>query len=56
VTDHDVLILWRPATAAAVEPWMDGPIVHLQSESDWTNTTRLASLWPSTEYECAYAF
>jgi len=55
VTERDVLILWRPATAAAVEPWTDGPIVHLQPESDWTNTTRLASLWPSTEYECAYA-
>jgi alkaline phosphatase D len=55
VTDRDVLILWRPATAAAAEPWTDGPIVHLQPESDWTNTTKLANLWPSTEYECAYA-
>ena len=55
-TENNVLVLWRSATAAAVEPWTDGPIVHLQYESDWTNTTRLTKLWPSTEYECAYTF
>jgi hypothetical protein len=53
-TEHNVLVLWRPATAAAAEPWMDGPILHLQPEFDWTNTTKLTKLWPSTEYECTY--
>jgi alkaline phosphatase D len=54
-TEHnDVLILWRPATAAAAEPWSDGPTLHLQPDFDWTNTTKLTKLWPSTEYECTY--
>jgi hypothetical protein len=26
----------------------------LQPDFDWTNTTKLTKLWPSTEYECAY--
>jgi alkaline phosphatase D len=54
-TEHNVLVLWRPATAAAAEPWMDGPILHLQPEFDWTNTTKLTKLWPSTEYEYVLA-
>ena len=53
-TEHNVLVLWRPATAAAAEPWSDGPTLHLQPDFDWTNTTKLAKLWPSTEYECTY--
>jgi alkaline phosphatase D len=53
-TEHNVLILWRPATASVVEPWTDGPTLHLQPEFDWTNTTKLTKLWPSTEYECTY--
>ncbi len=53
-TEHNVLILWRPATASAAEPWSDGPTLHLQPEFDWTNTTKLTKLWPSTEYECMY--
>jgi alkaline phosphatase D len=54
-TGRDVLILWRPATSAAVaEPWSDGPTLRLDPEFDWTNTTKLTKLWPSTEYECAY--
>ncbi|KAI0003310.1 PhoD-like phosphatase-domain-containing protein [Russula compacta] len=52
---HDVVILWRPATAAAAEPWTDGPVLRLQPESDWTNTTKLTKLWPSTEYEYVLA-
>ncbi|KAI0303447.1 PhoD-like phosphatase-domain-containing protein [Multifurca ochricompacta] len=52
-TEHNVRILWRPATAADVEPWTDGPVLRLDPEFDWTNTTKLTKLWPSTEYECA---
>ena len=52
-TENSVLVLWRPTTAAA-EPWMDGPTLHLQPEFDWTNTTKLTKLWPSTEYECTF--
>jgi hypothetical protein len=51
-TEHNVIILWRPATAAAAEPWSDGPTLQLQPNFDWTNTTKLTKLWPSTEYEC----
>jgi alkaline phosphatase D len=53
-TEHDVIILWRPVTAAAAEPWSDGLTLHLQPDFDWTNTTKLTKLWPSTEYECTY--
>ena len=53
-TENNVIILWRPTTAAAAEPWTDGPTLHLQPDFDWTNTTKLTKLWPSTEYECAY--
>jgi alkaline phosphatase D len=53
-TERNVIILWRPATAAAAEPWSDGPTLHLQPEFDWTNTTKVTKLWPSTEYECTY--
>ena len=53
-TEHNVVILWRPATPAAAEPWSDGPTLHLQPDFDWTNTTKLTKLWPSTEYECTY--
>ncbi|KAI0253905.1 PhoD-like phosphatase-domain-containing protein [Lactifluus subvellereus] len=54
-TERDVLILWRPATAAAAEPWTDGPTLRLDPEFDWTNTTKLTKLWPSTEYEYTLA-
>jgi len=54
-TEHNVIILWRPATAAAAEPWSDGPTLHLQPDFDWTNTTKLTKLWPSTEYEYVLA-
>jgi len=53
-TEHNVIVLWRPTTAAAAEPWSDGPTLHLQPDFDWTNTTKLTKLWPSTEYECTY--
>ena len=53
-TEHNVVILWRPATPAAAEPWSDGLTLHLQPDFDWTNTTKLTKLWPSTEYECTY--
>lgn len=53
-TEHNVVILWRTATAAAAEPWSDGLTLHLQPDLDWTNTTKLTKLWPSTEYECTY--
>jgi alkaline phosphatase D len=55
-TEHNVTILWRPATAAAAaaEPWSDGPTLHLQPDFDWTKTTKLTKLWPSTEYECTH--
>jgi hypothetical protein len=52
-TEHHVRVQWRPVTAAADDRWKDGPILHLSPESDWTNTTKLTKLWPSTEYECA---
>ncbi|KAH9977249.1 PhoD-like phosphatase-domain-containing protein [Lactifluus volemus] len=55
VTDRNVLILWRPAMATAAEPWADGPTLRLDSEFDWTNTTRLTKLWPATEYEYTLA-
>ncbi|KAI9510376.1 PhoD-like phosphatase-domain-containing protein [Russula earlei] len=54
-TEHDVLLLWRPATAASAESWTDGPTLHLQPEFDWTNTAKLTKLWPSTEYEYVLA-
>ena len=54
-TGRDVLILWCSVTSAAsAEPWSDGPTLRLDPEFDWTNTTKLTKLWPSTEYECAY--
>lgn len=54
-TEHNVVILWRPATPAAAEPWSDGLTLHLQPDFDWTNTTKLTKLWPSTEYEYVLA-
>lgn len=51
-TEHHVRVQWRPVTAVADDRWKDGPILHLSPESDWTNTTKLVKLWPSTEYEC----
>ena len=51
-TGHHVRVQWRPLTAAQGDRWKDGPILHLGSESDWTNTTKLTKLWPATEYEC----
>jgi len=54
-TEHDVLVLWRAATAATADPWTDGPTLRLELESDWTDTARLTKLWPSTDYEYALA-
>ena len=53
-TERHVRVQWRPVTVTAEDQWKDGPILHLNSESDWTNTTKLTKLWPSTEYECAF--
>ncbi len=52
-TEHHVRVQWRPVTVDAGDRWKDGPILHLRPEFDWTNTTKLTKLWPSTEYECA---
>ncbi|KAH9056623.1 PhoD-like phosphatase-domain-containing protein [Lactarius vividus] len=54
-TEHHVRVQWRPLAAAADDRWKDGPILHLRPESDWTNTTKLTKLWPSTEYEYTLA-
>ncbi|KAN0141369.1 PhoD-like phosphatase domain containing protein [Lactarius tabidus] len=54
-TEHHVRVQWRPVAAAADDRWKDGPILHLSPESDWTNTTKLTKLWPSTEYEYTLA-
>ncbi|KAH8983668.1 PhoD-like phosphatase-domain-containing protein [Lactarius hatsudake] len=54
-TEHHVRVQWRPLAAAADDRWRDGPILHLGPESDWTNTTKLTKLWPSTEYEYTLA-
>ncbi|KAH9001679.1 PhoD-like phosphatase-domain-containing protein [Lactarius akahatsu] len=43
-TEHYVRVQWRTV-----------PILHLGPESDWTNTTKLTKLWPSTEYEYTLA-
>ncbi|KAI9456226.1 PhoD-like phosphatase-domain-containing protein [Lactarius psammicola] len=54
-TEHHVRVQWRPVTPNAGDRWKDGPILHLGPESDWTNTTKLTKLWPSTEYEYTLA-
>lgn len=56
-TENAVQLLWRKASVgtdatAAAEAWIDGPILELNPSHDWANTTKLAGLWPNTEYEC----
>ncbi|KAF8270392.1 PhoD-like phosphatase-domain-containing protein [Lactarius quietus] len=54
-TERYVRVQWRPASAAVDDRWKDGPVLHLSPEFDWTNTTKLTKLWPSTEYEYTLA-
>jgi alkaline phosphatase D len=55
-THHEVLLVWREAgTSDNLIDWKDGPILTLSQESDWTNTTKLTGLWPSTSYECMFS-
>lgn len=51
VTSASVQIMWRKAVADEV--WKGGPFVHLTEENDWTGTTKIEDIWPSTRYECA---
>ncbi|TFY65852.1 hypothetical protein EVG20_g5244 [Dentipellis fragilis] len=53
-TNHTLRILWRKAEAVS-SGWNDGPVLELNPEHDWVNTTKLQGLWPSTDYEYTIA-
>lgn len=46
-------VVFRPSRPDAKDvAWLDGPVVHLNDDADWTNFTVLKGLWPKTSYEC----
>lgn len=53
-TENLVRVSWRQVnTNAPIDaPWRPGPVANLTAETDWVQTVRLSSLWPSTTYEC----
>jgi alkaline phosphatase D len=51
-TNAVVNILWRQVTAYGDPAWTAGPAVNLTAADDWTSTSTLDGLWPSTHYEC----
>lgn len=48
---QEIQVLYREVLTPPTS-WKNGPFVSLSEEHDWVNTTKLSSLWPSTDYEC----
>ncbi|SAM84576.1 uncharacterized protein UBRO_05862 [Ustilago bromivora] len=41
----------KPYLANHESLWLNGPLITLRSENDWTTTALIEDLWPSTTYE-----